>query len=218
MRHRLYPPNDVATLPDDWPAGVPMTLSLGLYVSDILLSEMAFGLANIKSELEAIFDSEPFNHGSQGVLWLDYRLESQNSPNVLFQLVTEPLEQRVSTLNAREREVLATIVRTSNLGVTADPVVNMATLLRALNPWRFMPPVTHLVADRKMTATPGGGIDDIDVLARSGTGLISGLQRLGHPDSMNRKRDLPRYEAINRFIADVLDDPEAQIDTNSSGS
>jgi hypothetical protein len=77
-------------------------------------------------------------------------------------------------------------------------------LLAMFDPLADRPPVRTVEAFRRITA------GETSTEFYSGEGLVKGLQRLQNP-TLDRQGDRAKFEAVNRFLQNVLGDPTARL-------
>ncbi|MEV8240354.1 AAA family ATPase [Microbacterium testaceum] len=196
----LYPGG--LDLPMGWSADRRRLISIGLRLTDAVRTALRFDNPVIGRWLGTV----AYSRGYENTIWLDLEVV----PNPPSDGLTIRLSRDQAEAAARENTSFATghlhqIALDLSSQASSDPSQNLDAILRVWRPWRWVPEVSWVDAIREITA--GAGEDYF----RNGAGLVAQLARLERPGFATHARDSARFEALQAFIRDVLEDPVAGI-------
>lgn len=146
---------------------------------------------------------------SVDLVWFHYGTVTQPGVRAGLKIPTE-MQARWSQDRSTRLLAEACSALTGRAGSVAE---NMAGILGKFTPRDELRQVKAVEAFRQIAPGPMDSPQapsDGDALYM-GVGLIRGLQRLQSPDIMNQN-DKERFEAINRFVQNVLDDTTARLE------
>ncbi|MBP1134611.1 putative ATPase [Arthrobacter sp. PvP023] len=185
------------------------TIALGLRKGDDLTK--AFRLDVEGNPLTEAFASEAYTRGSKDVVWLEFNLlgASGNSSLGIF-----PSLDQFRRFTDQEPSVqtshLSALSSQLTHGSSSDPQTNLTAIFSHAKPWDLIPETAWVDAIRELTATADQ--NDHEAGLRNGRGLIPHLARLARPTIADRKVAKAKFSALEAFVQDVLEDPEAQLE------
>lgn len=197
---RLFP-GDFDT-PEGWPSDGGRGVSLGLKLTDEVKSTLRYDDVKVRSWLS----TDAYRRGSHDTVWFDLdftpRRNQESTLDVALSLeqVTRAVEESrrfdMGTLNAISSAL------TQSSGSTGH---NLSGILRTWSPWKYIPKTVWVDAVREITAS---GEEDL----RTGRGIVPRLAQLERPARDGYEARRARFEALERFVRDVLEDETARIE------
>ena len=162
-------------------------------------------------EIRDLFHGPSFASAPDDGIWFEFTTTEGQHPA----WVTTP--EQVNELGSQTDEVTRNkrVRRASNQltgQASDDPTQNAARALNAildrLDIGQQIPPVAKIGAFRRITNSNSGEVIEGD---HDGAGLIERLARLQNP-GFDEPQNRERFSRINRFVQNLFDDPEAEID------
>ena len=204
---------DPRATPKGWAATNTVKVAIGLDLNIVISAlERAQSITRMLAVRE-LLSSEAFSAGYDNVVWfeadiaengrLDYSLDAFNSLPALHSASAYEIQTVLAVFGGR---------------ATGRPSADFAGFIEAIDPTQFVPPIEAIAAARQLTAQSEAGPYPLDVQLRNGSGLIQGLARLQNPDDSDRELDEPKFEGIQRFVRDVLEDSTAALQVNFGAS
>lgn len=144
------------------------------------------------------------------LVWFRFRAEPTaiSGRSLMIGLSSEQIGHIAEAFTENQRDVSeASLALRGQAGSLKD---DLAALFFRFFSREDIPIVDTVGAFREIRAVPGDEAQPA-VSASDGQGLIRGLQRLQNP-TVENQADRQRFEAINRFLQTVLDDPSARLD------
>lgn len=196
----LYPGR--LDLPTGWSPAQVRLISVGLRLTDSVRSSMRLDDEIVGNWLRA----DAYTRGYADTVWLDLEIRATPSANNF----TVRLSRDQAEAAGREQSPFTTghlhqIALNLASSASSDPDRNLDTILRAWRPWQWVPEVSWVDAIREITA--GEGEDYF----RNGSGLVAQLARIERPGFSTHAEDTARFEALQAFVRDVLEDQAAGI-------
>lgn len=197
---QLYPGSH--DLPDDWSREKPTMISIGLHLTD----EVANHLRLDNQIIQMWLSTDAYTRGIPGTVWFDLNVSPPTRP---ANQISVTLDEAQVLRAARENtgftvESLADISMLLTSSSSSNSPANAKRIVDVLAPWQWIPQVEWVDAIRQLTATG-------DENWRNGSGLIPELGRLERPAYATRTEDRAKFQALQRFVKDVLEDPDAEV-------
>lgn len=204
----------------DIPQGIPwtphtsITLSICFSLSSLLskVGDEQHRNRFAKSTVEKALTSESVSRGNEGVCWFDYDvpidLQASNQRQlILNEQFAKELSKECST-NFKDISLALTSQGGSNL---KD---NLTRIITKLAPWDSIPNVIKVDAIRYTTDDN----EPSDHVISGGKGLIKELRRLRMPNVNEQFINQKKWVRFEKFVRDILNDPEAEINTNADAT
>ena len=102
----------------------------------------------------------------------------------------------------------------SDRGIWSSPKYTLSEAVNSLIPWDSIPQVIKVDAIRYVTDDD----EPYNHVVSGGKGLIKELRRLKMPDVSEQFISMGKWSRFERFVRDILNDPEAEINTNLEGT
>ena len=204
----------------DLPQGVPQTSNTNITLSlcfsrDSLLSgigDKQYRGRPAKNVLEKALSSNLVSREEEEACWLDFDIPAE------FKVTN----QKRLTLSEQFAEKLSEECETNfsdaSLAIASQgsgsPTDNLSRIVRELIPWDSIPPVIKVGAIRYVT-------DDAEPenhVVSGGEGLIKELRRLRMPNVGEQFVNQKKWARFERFVRDILNDPEAEINTDADAT
>lgn len=188
-------------LPEGWPNGLDRIITLGLRLTEEVSTALRYSNDAVKTWLT----TQAYTRGESDVVWLDLVVSpaATDPSRAELKLSIEQVQQAASEASGFTevslREISGAIAGSS--GPTAH---NLESILRSWSPWQYIPETVWVDAVRQITA-------DGEESLQSGRGIIPRLARLERPRE-NYREDRARFEALEAFVRDVLEDDQARIE------
>lgn len=176
-------------------------------VDEVVGRQQGMHPAECKKALAEVLDSCKRSDIDDDLVWFEYSASDDptSSPQRSLSLATDHLRDR---LNGQTLHQLA-LALTGRASSAHD---NLTAILGLFTPIHALPAVKSVDAFRQITSeSTQDDSTTADNALYVGRGLIRSLQRLQSPD-ITRQGDKSRFQAINRFVQQVLDDPSASLD------
>lgn len=196
------------------------TLSIGLKLSDKVLSPFAEHLSrdedrDSNADIVNLFRTESYSRGHQDVLWLDFilKLDSTRSNTTSAELSEEQFTSGMTqTKGSAVADWISQTARNLQLS-TSTPFHNFGELVSQIRFETIIPEIRWVDAIRELTTE--------DILSNkapwsSGRGLIEEIAKLQNPEDDVYDIYEARFDALNRFIKSVFDDPSARLQVPES--
>lgn len=204
----------------DLPQGAPQTPNTNITLSlcfsrNSLLSEIGdkqYRSRPAKIVLEKALSSNLISREEEEACWLDFDIPAE----------FKTTNQKRLTLSEQFAEKLSKECETNfsdaSLAIASQgsdsPTDNLSRIVRELIPWDSIPPVIKVGAIRYVT-------DDVEPdnhVVSGGEGLIKELRRLRMPNVGEQFVSQKKWARFERFVRDILNDPEAEINTNADAT
>lgn len=193
-------------LPNGQTEDAPLEVAIALRVDDNEIQ--ALGAKTNRAalpDLSHVFEAPALRLTNDDLLWFRFSL-TQGKNRTTLQLSEEQLNKTLHNLDRREIQNLSKasslLTRQSGGRKTDD----LKRVLQLFNPFHTVPRVETIEAFRQVREGNEDG-----VVTHNGIGLIEELARLEKPD-ITHLADQGRFEAINRFVRSVLDEPTVHIE------
>ncbi|MFF2298622.1 AAA family ATPase [Arthrobacter sp. NPDC058127] len=201
----LFPRREDTPIPSDG----ERIVSLGLRMTEPVRESFQLGLPN--NPLTRYFETEAYTRGIDGMVWLDFELQPVAEATTLSMVPSlrqfTDATRRISGASTNDLERLSGHMLNRS---TSDPQTNLNAIFNAAKPWKFIPQTEWVDAIRELTATadPEGP----STALRNGRGLIPHLAQLARPPITTRAQDQAKFNALQNFVRDVVDDPKAELE------
>ncbi|GGN68405.1 hypothetical protein GCM10010112_32740 [Actinoplanes lobatus] len=206
----------------DLPVGVPrgpgFKLAIG-FEKGLLSAESLAASLDRRAELETferiaadLFPDGPVRSQEDGLYWFRFVLNDQgrNSWGV-WALDRAQAKEIANKSFAGRRAAMLHDASLSLFNNSSNNVVdNVMTWLGRFNLMNLLPKVEVVEAFRQIRSSDVVQ-DGKEIVDSNGNGLVKSLQRLERP-AIDRQQDKERFEAINRFLRNVLDDDSARLE------
>lgn len=189
-------------LPEGWTAEDVRTLSIGLYLTEDVKASLSYSNESIR----AMLTTEAYTRGSENTVWLDLELKpAQHEPSAfIISLSAQQVAAAQAESGPFNENYLREIAQTLSSG-SGGTDHNLELILRNWQPWRWIPEAVWVNAVRQIT--PSG-----DENLRTGQGIVPRLAKLERPDRATYTEDRNRFEALQAFVRDVLEDDLARLE------
>ncbi|WP_344054898.1 AAA family ATPase [Microbacterium lacus] len=196
----LYPGG--LDLPAGWQTDRTRLISIGLHLTESVRTAMRFNDEIVRNWLQ----TDAYTRGFADTVWLDLEI----LPDISGGAFAARLSRDQAEAAGREQTPFVTghlhqISLNLTTGASSDPNQNLENILRAWRPWQWIPEVGWVDAIREITS------GESEEYFRNGAGLVAQLARLERPGFATHAEDTARFEALQAFVRDVLEDPEAGI-------
>ncbi|MEV8370246.1 AAA family ATPase [Microbacterium sp. NPDC064584] len=196
----LYPGG--LDLPTGWETDRARLISIGLHLTDSVRSSLRFDDEIVRNWLQ----TEAYTRGYADTVWLDIEIRPEGPGGGLALTLSRDQAEAAG----REQSPFVTghlhqIALNLKSTASGDPSHNLDAIVRAFRPWQWIPDVGWVDAIREITAGDG------DSYFRNGAGLVAQLARIERPGFATHAQDTARFEALQSFVRDVLEDPRAGI-------
>ncbi len=191
-----------------------ITLSL-CFSRDSLLSgigDKQYRCRPAKNVLEKALSSNLASREEEGACWLDFDIPAEfKATNQKRLTLSEQFAEKLS-------EECGTNFSDASLAIASQgsgsPTDNLSRIVRELIPWDSIPPVIKVGAIRYVTddAEPDNHV------VSGGEGLIKELRRLRMPNVGEQFVNQKKWARFERFVRDILNDPEAEINTDADAT
>ncbi len=204
----LFPRREDTPLPWEYQRAV----TLGLFLTEDV--KQAFQLGNPNNPFNELFKREAYTTGTQGSIWLEFDLVQVNDttlsmiPSLTQYAAAASQGQGISTSHLQGYSSQLTSSSSS------EPQTNLNNVFNAVRPWRFIPATEWVDAIRELTAEVDAKGSDTGL--RNGRGLVPRLAKLARPSIATRKADQAKFRALQDFVRDVVDDPDAEVEIPQS--
>lgn len=197
-----------------WTPNTSITLSLCFSRNSLLsnVGDEQYRGTFAKRVVEKALSSKSVTRGNENVCWLDYDVPlAFNTPYQEPLILNEQFAKELS-IECGTSFKNASLALASQGG--SSPRDNLSRIVNKLAPWESIPKVIKVDAIRYAT-------DDDEPenhLISGGKGLIKELRRLKMPN-VNAQFDSQRkWARFERFVRDILNDPEAEISTDADAT
>ena len=186
--------------PSGWPEGASRGISVCLRLTEAVRERLGIGTV---PGVEDWLMRPPYLDASGNAIWLDLDIPNyERSVTATIHLSTDQLVQ--SGYESDAVRMLSTQIARQ----AGDLQYNLDSIF---NTWRIsdlIPPVHTIDAVRELTAAPHLAGEEF----RSGRGLIQSLAKMQHPPYDEHYPSVTaKFERLQAFIAQVLDDPTARV-------
>jgi predicted ATPase len=188
-------------LPEGWSSSIPRILSIGLRLTDAVREGLYFGNPAVAGWLGSV----AYTRGMTDTIWLDLDLMPAQVSSIELKLSVAQAQAAHDEGAEFQLGHLASISSALTSGSSSDFGANLDSILGKLAPWRWIPQVSWVDATREITAEGDGGF-------RNGRGLIPKLADLERPPFRTYAADTAKFEALQAFVRDVLEDDTAGIE------
>lgn len=196
-----------------------LTLSLCFSRSSLLSklenAKMENGLvlgASSEDIFRKMLQSNLISHENGNVCWFDFDIQTHfNSIKEEGLALSKRLTEELSNVFSHDFSFYD-IAR--GWRVNGSPKDNLGIVVNKLIPWDSIPQVIKVDAIRYVTDDDE---PDNHVIS-GGEGLIKELRRLKMPDVSEQFISMRKWSKFERFVRDILNDPEAEINTNLEGT
>ncbi|WP_280185089.1 MULTISPECIES: AAA family ATPase [Nocardia] len=203
--------------PTDQAINTTRTVVLGFRLTSTALEPLdpLFQSANGRRYPVTIVDllrTEAYSLGFQNTFWIQFDL----TPHARMSNASEVAISKIQFSSATEslgndRNLVQWLFDSAQrVGNGSRDMYNQfVSLISQLNLTRLIPEVERVDAIREITADH---TDSIKLPFSNGRGIIASLAKLQRPSKDNYRMDRSRYNAFNRFVKAVLDDPNAEVE------
>lgn len=201
----LFPRREDTPIP--WDTSSSRAVALGLRVGERLAKSFAFDTR--ESSFELLFGQEAYNRGDSGVVWLEFDL----IPGANGSAMSLVPSMRQYELAAQQASLTAIHLRELSMKLThsaSDDQSNLNAIFDRASPWAYIPQTAWVDAIRELTAVSSQ--DEPQAGLRNGQGLIPRLASLERPPISRRSEDQAKFRALQDFVRDVIDDPQARLE------
>lgn len=189
-------------LPTGWSGDRVRLISVGLHLTESVRQAIQYDVEAIHNWLS----TNAYTRGYTDTLWFDLEVvPDRPSGDIALRLSRSQAEAAEREQTPFSLGHLHQISLNLTSGASSDVNSNLDSILRAWRPWQWIPEVGWVDAIREITAGDG------DEYFRNGAGLVAELARLERPGFSTYAQDTARFEALQAFIRDVLEDHEAGI-------
>ncbi|WJY01979.1 AAA family ATPase [Curtobacterium sp. 458] len=168
-----------------------------------------------RKAFDGLFDTPAYSRDDKDVVW--FQMQSAVGPESYRYPIRLSTEQFQLALNQGADPGVLQQLNMSRRLTTGDPWQNYTNLVTPASLWTLVPPFEWIEAKREVgtnDAIRNG--DEVGTGWRHGRGVISLLAALQSPETADRRRDRPKFDALQEFVRVVLDDPTAEISIPSS--
>lgn len=195
-------------------SNVSITLSLCFHRNALLskLSDERPRSEFANNTVEKVLSSKLVSRENEGVCWFDYDIPADFQSNNRKQLVLNEQYARALSKECGTNFKDASLALTSQ--GSGNPKDNFSRIVKDLIPWRSIPQVIKVNAIRYVT-------DDTEPdnhVVSGGKGLIKELRRLKMPNVDEQFTSQRQWSRFEKFVRDILNDPEAEINTNADAT
>ncbi|WDG17467.1 AAA family ATPase [Microbacterium sp. Clip185] len=199
------------------PEGSPITsyplVSFAVGLAEVL-DHIALRIRNANA-LRPLLESDAFSQGNDGVVWFDYQLSNRGSGITDGQPSTEQLRSGLEKAHPDTPELIKQLTLDALGQASSEVGANWASLLNLIEPRTLLPDTERVDAKRSVTTGTQGaqasGWQD-------GQGFISTLAALQNPETVDFRRDRPKFDALQAFVRSVVEDPQATVSIPGSRS
>ncbi len=194
--------------PEGWSDARPRVVSLGLRLTDAVKEALSYTNDGILRWLS----TDAYRRGFEDVVWLDLLItpSANDTSHFTMKLDTEQVYAAQAEQSGFDSNMLTPISRALTQG-SGGVEHNLEGILQRWSPWQFIPETVWVEAVRQITA-------DGDENLRTGQGIVARLAELERPDRGTYHEDRARFEALEAFVRDVLEDDQARIEIPTSRS
>jgi predicted ATPase len=194
--------------PEGWSDDRPRIISLGLRLTDAVKEALSYTHEGVRRWLS----TDAYTRGFQDVVWLDLVIAptANDASSFTVKLDTEQMYAAQAEGRGFDSTMLTSISSALTQG-SGGVEHNLDGVLRRWAPWRFIPETVWVEAVRQITASG-------DENLRTGQGIVARLAELERPDRGTYQEDRARFEALEAFVRDVLEDDQARIEIPTSRS
>lgn len=198
-----------------------LEFAIALPVSDDLFAEIFeskndFARSPQMALFRSVFETSEFRLTGDDLIWLRFTLEApdkQRASGQSKQAVRQSLRQLTAVfeqLSARQRQAITNASRALESSSGGRPTDDLGRVLGHFKPFVNIPKVSTVDAFRQVRPADSQA-EDVNAFSPNGEGLIDALARLEQPD-MAHLDDRERFQAIERFVRNVLEDPTVKIE------
>lgn len=193
---------------DDWDKTSPRVISIGLRLSNDVLTNFKVRDDDPASRLEPMLRTNAFSHADKDIVWFDF-IYGKEPGEKRLQPDFDQFRKALAEAGIKE-SIFMNVV--SNLTGGSGPLDhNCVRLIGSWQPWLYIPEIVKVEIKRGIT----DGSDPINSRT-NGKGLIGELAKLQSPELANYKNDKNKFNALNGFLRDVLEDEAACIEIPDS--
>ena len=189
-------------LPQGWAVDQPRTISIGLRLTDEVKASLHFSVPKVARWLS----TAAYSKGFHDIVWFD--LIANRNVQHPSRLALKLSEDQVSAAEAEDvgfRASDLSVISTEIASTSGSMDHNLQNILQRWQLWQWIPETIWIDAVRQITAD---GDEDL----RNGRGIIERLARLERPPFQTYELDRARFEALESFVRDVLEDDQARIE------
>ncbi|WP_282781160.1 AAA family ATPase [Nocardia sp. CC201C] len=159
-----------------------------------------------------LFRSETFSAGHKDCAWFDFGFHphSRQKNSVAIDVQTDQITTALNEFNSQTQHAITGWVNTVSSRIrnaSGGLQTNYERLVSSLQLHRLIPPTVGISAIRDLTSDSNSA----DSTWMNGRGLIQELAKLQRPEENTYTEDTARWNSLNAFIKDVLEDPTASI-------
>lgn len=187
---------------DGWNNQISRVVSIGLRKTDEVINGF-----RLNDQLAPILNSPSITKGEYDHLWFDFEyIQDSQSRRYRLQPDVEQIKKAVQEANINERVFSQAVLNMLSHGGSFES--NCINLINRLSPWSYIPDIENIETKRSITND-----SDNDPSRSTGRGLILDLARLQSPaPGSNYKADKKKFDDLNKFLKDVLEDDAARIE------
>lgn len=185
-----------------------VTLSL-CFSYDSLFSNISGKKQIAKKEIEAALSNGLVTRGEKSACWFDFDIPIQSHTSSKKELVLceEFAEKLADECNTVFHEAAIALAHSAD----ANPQRNLDSIVKKLIPWDSIPQVIKVEAIRHVTDDNKPNTFEVS----GGEGLVGKLRRLKMPSVEEQFENQRKWDRFERFIRDILNDPEAEVTTDA---
>lgn len=150
-----------------------------------------------------LFRSKSYADKSGNFTWLDFSLEKG-----AYSRHGEVLDAHFSQYEASGKTIDLSDASLTFFGHSGKDEENYADIVRAAMPWDLLPKFLKVDAIRSIV---NSDIADKNSVINSGVGLPTALLRLRNPEREDFEQSRERWDRLERFVRDVLNDQGAEL-------
>lgn len=189
-------------LPEGWTLEQPRTISLGLRLTESVRSSLSFAHPRVEQWLT----TPTYTRGSEGVVWLDLVLAQNPQDNSSYSVSLSEDQVHAAHLEGAGFQANDLSEVSSALAQTSGSLDhNLRNILQRWQPWQWIPNPIWIDAVRQITANG-------DENLRTGAGIVPMLAKLERPPRVTYDVDRARFESLESFVRDVLEDDRARVE------
>ena len=150
-----------------------------------------------------LFRGKPYAAKDGDAAWIDFSLEK-----IVSSRYNEALDARFSQYEASEITTSLSDMSLALFGRSGHDEENYSNIVRAAMPWDSLPEFLKVDAIRSIV---NSDIADKNSVINSGVGLPTALLRLRNPEREDFEQSRERWDRLERFVRDVLNDQGAEL-------
>ncbi|MFI6365241.1 AAA family ATPase [Nocardia sp. NPDC050630] len=215
----IHPQKLYDNTPEGQPAASVWTVRLGFRFTDEVLAPFADLLQRNAGRhypvtMLDLFRAEPYSLGCSDTFWLDFEVQQDERRSNASKIAISKgqFNAAMARFGEAESRAISEWLRQVSMPsgiVDRSPFDLFNSVIRRIPLVNIIPLVERVDAIREATADSG---DSNSLPFANGRGIIRSLAALQRPSRERYRKDTVRYQAFNRFVKAVLDDPNAQVE------